>query len=344
MSPYNGPRTRVRGSIAPRPPWQNDRVTSRTVLHHGDVYSSADPFATAIAFEGDTVTWVGSDEAAAELGGNQVDLAEDFVTPGFVSAGVDLRDVEVSPAELLAAGITTAHVVGESTTVENFAAAAPPGLDIVAYPLGRTDATGAVGIAELDPQHLPEHPQFALVDSPEQLRTALELFQDPVVRTHAQRHGYRLLVGCPVPASGVEKLAGHGIPVTLDPTRHEQPLGTMLSAGVQLSFALDPASPWRSLSAAVYGAADGISARAAFNCATRFGLRAIGRFEAGVLAPGALATAVRWEVDGLAVQVADERVAAWSTDPRSGTPGLPDLTDPESLPRLRTVWVRGAEV
>ena len=63
-----------------------------------------------------------------------------------------------------------------------------------------------------------------------------------------------------------------------------------------------------------------------------------------MLAPGALATAVRWEVDGLAVQVADERVAAWSTDPRSGTPGLPDLTDPESLPRLRTVWVRGTEV
>lgn len=319
-------------------------MTSRTVLHHGDVYSSADPFATAIAFEGDTVTWVGSDEAAAELGGNQVDLADDFVTPGFVSAGVDLRDAEVSPAALLAAGITTAHVVGECTTVENFAAAAPPGLDIVAYPLGRADATGAVGVADLDPQRLPEHPQFALVDTAAELDAALALFQDPVVRTHAQRHGYRMLVACPVPVAAVEKLAGHGIPVTLDPTRHEQPLGALLSAGVQLSFALDASAPWRSLSAAVYGAADGISARAAFNCATRFGLRAVGRFEAGVLAPGAQATAVRWEVDGLAVQVADERVAAWSTDPRSGTPGLPDLSDPDALPRLRTVWVRGTEI
>lgn len=344
MSPYNGAGTPPRVADGPAPAWHNDRVTSRTVLHHGDVYSSADPFATAIAFEDGTVTWVGSDEAAAELGGTQIDLGDDFVTPGFVSAAVDLRTAEVSPAELLASGITAVHVVGPFATLENFAAAAPAALDIVAYPLGRTDARGAVRSGDLDAAALPEHPQLVLVDTTAELDGVLELFADPVARTHAQRAGYRMLIGCPVPAAAVERLAAHGIPVTVDPLAHEHPLAAMLAAGVQLTFVLDPAEPWRSLSAAVFGVEDGISARAAFNCATRFAFRAIGRFEGGVLAPGAEATAVRWEIDGLAVQVADARVAAWSTDPRSGTPGLPDLSDPGSLPRLRTVWVRGSDV
>lgn len=308
------------------------------------MYSSVDPFATALAFENETVTWVGSDEAAAELGGEQIDLHEDFVAPGFVAAAVDLRTAEVSPAGLLAAGITSAHVIGEISTVENFSAAAPPALDITAYPLGRTDASGAVAVSDLTRGTLPVHPQFVLVDTPEDLETVLTLLGDPALRTQAQRYGYRLLVSTDVPVGAVDKLAGSGLGVTVDPLAGELPLARLLAAGAQLSFALDLGQPWRSLSAAVFGASDGISARAAFNCATRFGFRAVGRFEAGVLAPGAEATAVRWAAGALVVQVADERVASWSTDPRSGTPGLPDLSDPASLPRLQTVWVRGQQV
>lgn len=52
----------------------------------------------------------------------------------------------------------------------------------------------------------------------------------------------------------------------------------------------------------------------------------------GVLAPGADADFVRWQVERLVVQVADARVAAWSTDPRSGTPGLPELSSDVALP------------
>jgi hypothetical protein len=44
------------------------------------------------------------------------------------------------------------------------------------------------------------------------------------------------------------------------------------------------------------------------------------------------------------VQTPDERVAAWSTDPRAGVPGLPDLSPDIELPVcLRTV-VRGQVV
>ncbi len=50
--------------------------------------------------------------------------------------------------------------------------------------------------------------------------------------------------------------------------------------------------------------------------------------DAGVLAPGAAATYAVWDSDAeLVVQTPDERVAAWSTDPRAGVPVLPDLSD-----------------
>jgi hypothetical protein len=46
--------------------------------------------------------------------------------------------------------------------------------------------------------------------------------------------------------------------------------------------------------------------------------------------------------DELVVQVPDDRVSAWSTDPRAGVAGLPDLTGPDPT-CLRTV-VRGDAV
>jgi hypothetical protein len=46
----------------------------------------------------------------------------------------------------------------------------------------------------------------------------------------------------------------------------------------------------------------------------------------------------------LGVDAADERLSQWSTDERSGVPGLPDLAPGQPLPRcLRTV-VRGRQI
>ncbi len=54
--------------------------------------------------------------------------------------------------------------------------------------------------------------------------------------------------------------------------------------------------------------------------------------------PGAPADYAVWRAEDLVVQAPDDRVARWSTDPRSGTPGLPDLTPGAALPVcLRTV-------
>ncbi|KAA6212220.1 amidohydrolase [Streptomyces albofaciens JCM 4342] len=122
------------------------------------------------------------------------------------------------------------------------------------------------------------------------------------------------------------------------------PYAALLRAGVPLALGSDspvtPLDPWGTLRAAVFHRTrgHGISARAAFTAHTRGGWRAIGRDDAGVLAPGAPADYAVWRTGDLVVQAPDERVERWSTDPRSGTPGLPDLTPGRDLPVcLRTV-------
>lgn len=129
-----------------------------------------------------------------------------------------------------------------------------------------------------------------------------------------------------------------------DRARTLNPYAALLKAGVPLALGSDspvtPLDPWGTLRAAVFHRtrAHGISARAAFTAHTRGGWRAIGRDDAGILVPGAPADYAVWRTGDLVVQAPDERVERWSTDPRSGTPGLPDLTPGSELPQcLRTV-------
>ncbi|MFF2040408.1 amidohydrolase [Kitasatospora sp. NPDC058170] len=128
------------------------------------------------------------------------------------------------------------------------------------------------------------------------------------------------------------------------------PFAALLRAGVPLAFGSDapvtPLDPWGTVRAAAFHRTSEhrISVRAAFTAHTRGGWRALGRDQDGVLVPGAIASYAVWAAEELVVQAPDSRVAGWSTDPRSGTPGLPDLTPGRPLPAcLRTV-VRGRTV
>jgi len=118
----------------------------------------------------------------------------------------------------------------------------------------------------------------------------------------------------------------------------------LAAAGVPLAFGSDspvtPIDPWAGVRAAAYphepGAA--ISVRAAFTAHTRAGWRAAGRDNEGVLAPGMPATFAVWRAGELGIEAPDDRVARWSTDPRSALPGLPDLRSGSALPScVRTV-------
>ncbi|KOV24445.1 amidohydrolase [Streptomyces caelestis] len=138
--------------------------------------------------------------------------------------------------------------------------------------------------------------------------------------------------------------------------RSLNPFAALLRAGVPLAFGSDspvtPLDPWGTVRAAAFHRTPEhrVSVRAAFTAHTRGGWRAVGRDDAGVLVPGAPADYALWRTGELVVQAPDDRVARWSTDPRSGTPGLPDLAPGRDLPVClrtvvggRTVFVRPGE-
>jgi len=133
--------------------------------------------------------------------------------------------------------------------------------------------------------------------------------------------------------------------------RAMNPFATMARAGLALALGSDsPVTPmggWEAVRAAAYHRTPEhrLTVRAAFVAATRGGWRAARVDDAGVLAPGMTATYAVWDVPGeLVVTAPDERVAAWSTDPRSGVPGLPDLSSDSPVPTCVQTVVRGRPV
>ena len=126
---------------------------------------------------------------------------------------------------------------------------------------------------------------------------------------------------------------------------------SLLSAGVLVALGSDgpvmPLDPWSAVRAAVFhsNTAERISSRAAFIGHTRAGWRAAGsgNFMLGQLAPGAPASYAVWEVEELMVQTPEGKGAAWSTDPRAGTPLLPAL-DTDHQPRCLLTVHNGTEL
>lgn len=128
------------------------------------------------------------------------------------------------------------------------------------------------------------------------------------------------------------------------------PFATMLAEGMTVALGSDspvtPFAPWEAVRACVnhHESAQRVSARSAFLAHTRGAWRAAGIDDRGYLDLGLPATFAVWTVGDLVVQAPDDRIQAWSTDPRSGTPGLPDLSPGSPAPMtLRTV-VRGRTV
>ena len=100
----------------------------------GEVHTPADPFATAMLVHGDTVAWVGSDDAAAghaPSADEVVDLEGALVTPAFVDAHVHTTDTGTALLGLDLAGTRSAADVLDA--VERHAAGLPVDAVVVGH-------------------------------------------------------------------------------------------------------------------------------------------------------------------------------------------------------------------
>ena len=73
--------------------------TSPVLYRNGSVYTAADPFATAMLVDGDTVAWVGSEQAASSIQDSSmevIDLRGALVAPGFVDSHMHLTETGIA--------------------------------------------------------------------------------------------------------------------------------------------------------------------------------------------------------------------------------------------------------
>lgn len=82
------------------------------LYRNGSVYTAADPFATAMLVDGDTVAWVGSEQAASSIADSSmeiIDLHGALVAPGFVDSHVHLTETGIALGSLQLGGIRSAR-------------------------------------------------------------------------------------------------------------------------------------------------------------------------------------------------------------------------------------------
>lgn len=197
---------------------------------------------------------------------------------------------------------------------------------------------------------------------------ALHAAADRLGPDAVRRAGHRLEHAEMLSDQDIEAIVRYGVTASMQPVfdalwggaggMYEERLGAgrasgmnrfadIAAAGGSLAFGSDspvtPLGPWAAVRAAVHHTNDRqcISARAAFSAHTRGGWRASGDGHGGILAPGAPAHLALWREQEFEVRAPDDRIAAWSTDPRSGVPGLPVLDPERALPACVATIVCG---
>lgn len=83
-----------------------------TLYRNGSVYTAADPFATAMLVDGDTVAWVGSEQAAtsiADASMEVIDLHGALLAPGFVDSHVHLTESGIALDSLQLGSVRSAR-------------------------------------------------------------------------------------------------------------------------------------------------------------------------------------------------------------------------------------------
>lgn len=341
------------------------------VFSNGSVYSPADPFATALVAHDEKIEWVGSDAGADSILDESMqshNLDGLLITPGFVAGGVFLdsaQELQTLITDLPAEGYVAATVFIDNHLLDDVVRVQ----ELSLFPYVRVQDGIAVNqLHGCQAYGVLVNPQasdassvvadaidaglkvaFEAGDSAS-IEAALTIIEDinsesPLKRLRA---GFRLDGVQVISQQQLEKAEKLNISIgfidALDTT--DLSLASAIKAGVStyIGSTIAPAEKlwgWKLTTLAVKRSetSANISARAAFNSQTRGAWRTLGFAEPtqGQLVPGGNADFAVWHFDSLMVQTADERVAAWSTDPRARTPLLPAL-DGDTYPRCATTY------
>lgn len=352
-------------------------MTKVQVFSNGSVYSPADPFATSLVANGEKVEWVGSDAGAESIMDDSMesqDLNGLLITPGFVVGGVtvdSLQELQNLEEQLPAHGYVAGTIfIGEDLLKE---ASKISGLSLYPYVRIQRESKvehlknlGAYGVLVEASQTEASVLVSKAVDaglkvafdasSEELIESALAIIEalnaeSPLKRLRAGVRLDGVLEVTQAQLNRIEKL-NISIGFVDDLNTTSASLASAIKAGVAtyIGSSTQPTQKlwgWELTTLAVHrqNSSDNISARAAFNSQTRGAWRGLGFAEPtqGQLVPGGNADFALWYFDSLMVQTADERVAAWSTDPRARTPLLPTL-DGDTYPQCATTYRSSAPI
>lgn len=352
-------------------------MTKVQVFSNGSVYSPADPFATSLVANGEKVEWVGPDAGAESIMDDSMesqDLNGLLITPGFVVGGVSIdssQELQKLAQQLPSHGYVAGTIfideslleevskisrlalypyirVQSGTTLAHLKSCGAYGVLVDA---GRSEASALVSEAvDADLKVAFDAGSEELIESALAIIEALNA-ENPLKRLRA---GFRLdgvLAVSQAQLNRIEKL-NISIGFVDDLNATYASLVSAIKAGVAtyIGSSTQPTQKlwgWELTTLAVYrqNSSDNISARAAFNSQTRGAWRGLGFVEPtqGQLVPGGNADFALWHFDSLMVQTADERVAAWSTDPRARTPLLPAL-DGDTYPQCAATYRSSAPI
>lgn len=98
----------------PDPAPRNADRPAPVLYRNGSVYTAADPFATAMLVDGDTVAWVGSEQAASSIADSSmevIDLRGALVAPGFVDSHMHLTETGIALESLQLGTLKSAREV-----------------------------------------------------------------------------------------------------------------------------------------------------------------------------------------------------------------------------------------
>lgn len=333
--------------------WKSDE---RVLYRNANIHSSVSPFATAMLVNGDQIAWLGEESAVMahhDSADRVLDVKGAFISPVFVDSHSRVLDgLSINDARLQAAsvGIGAFHDFSQQDAQKiEQSVLDQEGSLIYAFRDQSSSAQSGLTLDVKDPQGVIEAldlqlpVSFAVVNADiPKILNILNQIATTIGPTRLSAADIRVDGLSEISEAELRAFEHFGVSVVANP--QEMRVGaTATTVGASLAFGSFNEglnNPWETIRSAVFEFPEHerVTARAAFSAATRGGWRAVGRGHIGVIAPGAAAHFVLWDAGDVVVQTPDERVAGWSTDPRSGTPGLPDVTPGVELPVcLRTV-------